>query len=231
MTPTPAAVIFDLDGCLVDSEPLCIGAIVSEMQELGLSDATFEDIRARFLGVSMRVICEDVTRRTGKDCPPDFVERVEDRLLASYRDNLRRIDGVEAMLMDLSDQGIAMAIATGGSIRRMTATLDISSLGKWFDQTAFSADLVRNGKPAPDLFLLAAERLGVPPQDCVVLEDSPHGVQGALAAGMRAVGFTGGTHLEGIRAPHAARLSTKGAEAVANNLTEAHRALLHPTGN
>ncbi|SMX33321.1 HAD family hydrolase [Actibacterium lipolyticum] len=226
MQSLPAAVIFDLDGCLVDSEPLCIRAIAREIQALGVGDISPEDIRARFLGVSMRVICDEVAKQTGKSCPDDFVERVESQLFVDYQNRLKQIDGAAVMLATLRKQGVKMAIATGGSVKRMTQTLTMGGLSQWFAGRAFSADQVANGKPAPDLFLLAADEIGVPPESCVVLEDSPHGIQGAVSAGMRAVGFVGGAHLEGIRDAHAEKLLGKGATTIAHDMTEVTHALL-----
>lgn len=212
------AVIFDLDGCLVDSEPLSIGAIIAEMQAMGIPDATFEAIRDRFLGVSMRVICAHVAEKSGASAPKDFVDRVEARLFESYRTKLRVIDGAVALLGQLKAAGIPFAIATGGSVRRMARTLDYAGLAGWFRGRAFSADQVAQGKPAPDLFLFAAGELGVAPQDCVVVEDSPHGIVGAKAAGMRVVGFTGGSHLTGARRRHGRLLRAAGAEPVRGSM-------------
>ena len=222
----PQAVIFDLDGCLVDSEILSISAITEEIQDMGATQVTYDYIRDRFLGVSMQVICQHVAEQTGKTCAEDFVDRVEERLFARYRTDLRQIEGATAMLEDLRDQGIPVAIATGGSIRRMGETLRISGLAPYFEGTAFSADQVDRGKPAPDLFLLAARELGVDPAQCVVMEDSPHGIQGARAAGMRAVGFVGGTHLEPMRDTHRQLLHTKGAALVCETIPETLAAIL-----
>lgn len=220
------AVIFDLDGCLVDSEPLSIAALSAELGALGVEDASFEVIRDRFLGVSMRDICIHVAERTGISCPPEFVDRVEDRLFALYRESLRPIPGAARLLAALKGAGIPFAIATGGSVRRMTATLAISGLAPWFEGCAFSADQVRRGKPAPDLFLFASDRLGVPPKACTVIEDSPHGIAGARAAGMEAIGFVGGAHLAGTRRTHRAILGKAGARAVFRRLAGVRAALL-----
>lgn len=208
------AVIFDLDGCLVDSEPHSLEALAAEMRALGIHDATAEEVGARFLGVSLSVIRSYVAARAGRTVPPDFDARVERRLFAAYRDNLRLIDGVPDLLARLQAAGIPMAIASGGSIPRLAKTLRIAGLDAVFAGRAFSADLVAHGKPAPDLFLHAAAALGVDPADCVVLEDSPHGIEGACRAGARAVGFVGGSHLAGCRQAHADLLRAKGALAV-----------------
>jgi len=226
MTRNPAAVIFDLDGCLVDSEPLAITAITDEMREMGIENVTFDDIRSRFLGVSMRVICEFIADKIGKDVGAEFVDRFEARLFDTYRTQLRQIEGATDLLAALKAAGIPMAIGTGGSVKRMTYTLETVGLADWFKGTGFSADQVTHGKPAPDLFLLAADRLGVDPAECVVIEDSPHGIQAAVSAGMRGIGFVGGSHLDGIRDTHARLLDTKGAATVARTMTQVIRAIL-----
>ena len=111
----------------------------------------------------------------------------------------------------------------------MAATLEISGLADWFAGTASSAAEVAQGKPAPELFLLALERLKLRPADCVVLEDSPHGVKGALAAGIPAIGFVGGSHLEGKRDTHAAILRDAGAAYVFERLEDVGRHILTHT--
>ena len=223
MTRYPKAVIFDLDGCLVDSEPLSIGAIAAEMRAMGIADASFQDIRDQFLGVSMQKISEYAASRIGGPVGEDFIDRVETRIFEEYRHKLRRISGATEMLVELTAQGVAIAIATGGSVRRLQTTLELADLKDLFQGRAFSADQVEQGKPAPDLFLFAAAQIGVAPEDCIVFEDSPHGVTGALAAGMQAVGFVGGTHIDDIRDSHTELLMAKGAVAVARDLDEAIR--------
>ncbi|NVK35076.1 MAG: HAD family phosphatase [Rhodobacteraceae bacterium] len=222
----PAAVIFDLDGCLVDSEPLALAAITEEMRAMGVTDITFDEIRSRFLGVSMRVICEQVAQRSGRDDAEGFVERVETRLFDEYRRHLKTIEGAPQMLSTLQDEAIPIAIATGGSLRRMQETLTSGGLDQFFEGSAFSADQVEHGKPAPDLFLLAAANMHVRPEHCLVLEDSPHGIEGAVAAGMRAIGFVGGSHLDGVREAHADLLTSKGAERVVATLEQVLDAIL-----
>ncbi|SPF80642.1 HAD family hydrolase [Pseudoprimorskyibacter insulae] len=214
------AVIFDLDGCLVDSEPLSLEAVASVMRDLGVTDATAEEIGSQFLGVSMKVISDYVTKRLGKPCPADFADRVEARLFDWYQTKLRRIDGADALLAQLQGQGLGLAIATGGSLKRMGITLRTVAIDGYFTDAACSADEVAKGKPAPDLFELAASRLEAKPAACVVVEDSPHGIKGAKAAGMRAIGFVGGSHLDGQRDRHADRLRAAGADVVVETLAE-----------
>ena len=220
------AVIFDLDGCLVDSEHLSLEAIASEMRALGVMDATAEEIGDKFLGVAMPVIADYVSGRLGAPVSGDFASRVETQLLATYETELRQISGAAELLGSLKAQGHGMAIATGGSLERMTTTLNLSGLEGWFEGTATSAAEVSQGKPAPDIFLLALERLGMRPSECVVLEDSPHGVKGALAAGIPAIGFVGGSHLEGRRDSHTRTLRDAGAAHVFDRLEDVERHIL-----
>lgn len=229
--PEIKAVIFDMDGCLVDSEPMSLEAVAAEMRESGLHDVTAAEAGAKYLGVSLSQIIKDVEARLGRPIGPGFADRMEARLFAAYQSGLQQIDGVEDLLVMLDQAGVAMAIASGASGRRLAKTLEIASLDRFFVNRGFSADLVGRGKPAPDIFLLAAEKLGVAPQNCAVLEDSPHGIKGAVEAGMRAVGFVGGSHLAGRRADHAEILRAAGAEHVISHLSQARTALVPAFAN
>lgn len=219
------AIIFDLDGCLVDSEPLSLEAVAAEMRAAGLTDVTADIVGQRYLGVTMAKISADVSQAVGRDCSKGFADRIEARLFAEYQDRLRQIEGVIDLLDQARTAGLTLGIASGSSPRRLKRTLEIAGLSSYFEDTAFSADLVLHGKPAPDVFLLAARKLGVAPAHCAVLEDSPHGVTGAVAAGMRAVGFVGGSHLEGRRQQHRDILLTAGAGEVIDHLSHAYAAL------
>lgn len=221
------AVIFDLDGCLVDSEPMALQVLGEEMAAEG-APTSADDLRKRFLGVSIQSVVDHIARFTRRAVLPDFAQRFEDRLLARYDAELRLIPGALDLLDDLQARGIGMAIATGGSLRRLGVTLRVSGLDRYFTGRAFSADQVAHGKPAPDLFLFAARNLGAGPGECAVMEDSPHGIAGARAAGMHAVGFVGGSHLAGMRDDHAARLRKAGAAVVLDDLAGMREALLNP---
>lgn len=224
--PEIKAVIFDMDGCLVDSEPLSLVAIAAEMRDAGLTQTTPDDVRENYLGISIAKICSDVGQKLGTSEPGNFVENVETRLFKAYETDLYRISGVFALLAELQQAGIPVAIASGSSTRRLAKTLEISELAAHFTGNAFSADQVTHGKPAPDLFIHAADHLGVAAIHCAVLEDSPHGIQGARAAGMHAIGFVGGSHLSGHRQSHTAILEQAGAVKVIANLAEAFHALV-----
>lgn len=219
------AVIFDMDGCLVDSETMSLQVLAQEMATEGVHRTT-DELRRQYLGVSIQAIVAHIAKATDREMLPDFAQRFEDRLLSRYDTELRNIEGIEAVLDALRAENILVAIATGSSVHRLGVTMRVSGLSRYFTGRAFSADQVKNGKPAPDLFLLAAESLSVPPEACAVMEDSPHGVTGAVAAGMRAIGFVGGSHLDGMRTEQADRLRAAGAALVLSDLTTMRDALL-----
>ena len=223
--PAQFLVIYDLDGCLVDSELMSLGTILTSLREIDRDDLTLEDLRDRYLGVRLQDLVADVERDIGAPVPEGFVDRYHDRLYAAYAEGLPRIEPmVEALDRMLAD-GFIACIATGGGVERMRRTLRFAELDTRFAGRTFSAEEVAHGKPAPDLFLHAASRTGVPPERCVVVEDSPHGVTGAVAAGMRAVGFTGGAHLDGIRDRQADILRAAGAWRVHDDASDVERSI------
>ena len=221
----PQAVIFDLDGCLVDSEPLSLASLATEMRAAGIPWATFEEVRDRYLGVSSDYVYRDIADYLGRPCPPDLGERFNRRLFKAYETDLRPIPSMISLLDAVQAAGIATCIASGGSPERIALTLALTGLTDRFGKRTFSGEQVAHGKPAPDLVLLAARTLGVSPETCVVIEDSPHGVQGARAAGMRAFGYSGGNHLDGVREAHGERLRAAGAELVSDNAADLLAAL------
>lgn len=200
-----------MDGCLVDSEPLCLSTIADEMHELGLREITAKDIGERFLGVSITKIERFAADLLGHAVPPGFAARIEDKLIQRYQSELSRIKGADAMLRRLMLEDLALGLATGASVRRMCATLEISRLADHFGPRAVSVDYVHAGKPAPDIFLETAKRMDREPSVCLVVEDSPHGVAGAARAGMLPVGFVGGSHLKGREREHVQTLMGAGA--------------------
>lgn len=220
-------VIFDMDGCLVDSEPLCLGTITDEMHDLGLGDVTVQELGEKFLGVSIAKIERFAADRLGHAVPPGFANRIEDKLLRRYQSELSRIKGADALLRRLKQEGLALGLATGASERRMCSTLEIAQLADHFGPRAVSADHVPAGKPAPDIFLEAARRMARDPSACLVVEDSPHGVAGAVSAGMSPVGFVGGSHLMGREHQHAQMLIEAGAVKIFHDLDALSDFILH----
>jgi HAD superfamily hydrolase (TIGR01509 family) len=178
-------VIFDNDGVLVDSEWLANGILAELLSEAGLP-STREECIAEHMGSTMgrvRKIAED---RLGRPLPADLEDRYYERLFAAFRTTLTAVPGVVDALRQLT---MPTCVASSGTHDRIRLALTATGLLSRFDGRIFSAQDVARGKPAPDLFLHAAKSLGVRPERCAVVEDSPLGVEAANRAGMTAFGF------------------------------------------
>ncbi|MFF5436669.1 HAD family hydrolase [Streptomyces achromogenes] len=183
-------VIFDNDGVLVDSEPISNRLLAGYLTELG-HPTSYEDSIRDYMGSAMHRVHDLVLERTGRRLPEDFDEVFHARVFAAFERELRPVPGVTDVLEKLAADGMPYCVASSGSHERIRVGHRTTGLDRWFtDERIFSSEDVGRGKPAPDLFLYAAERMGVAPGRCVVVEDSPLGVQAAVAAGMDVYGFT-----------------------------------------
>lgn len=203
-------VIFDFDGVIADSEVISLSTLHRTIAAYGIR-MTLDEVRARFLGTSLRTISEFVAEAAGS--AEGFATSWQQSLYAQFRAHLRPVPGVDAMLEGLTQRDLTYCVASSSHFERIRVALDAIALAHRFAHV-FSAEQVAQGKPAPDLFEFAAGAMGVAPERCVVIEDSPYGIQAARAAGMRSGGFIGGTHLDGIREAHAATLRDAGADAI-----------------
>ncbi len=181
-------VIFDCDGVLVDTEPLALRVCLGLGAELGWP-LTDREIIDRFLGRSERAVRAQVVERLGEAAAERWGELYRARLTVAIDTELIAIDGIAEALDAIT---IPACVASSGRHDKMRRTLGRTGLYERFAGRIFSASEVAHGKPAPDLFLHAAERLGVAPGRCVVVEDSQYGVRAARAAGMRSFGYAGG---------------------------------------
>lgn len=188
MTGRPGAVIFDCDGVLVDSERLMNRVFSAMLREIGLPYSAEETTR-RFMGRSMTSCMQLIETELGRAAPANFLTLLDRRANAVFERELLAVDGVETVLDALDAAQIPYAVASSGSHEKMATTLGITGLFPRLDGRITSATEVAAGKPAPDVFLLAAARLGVPRTDCVVIEDSLLGIEAALAARMRVIGY------------------------------------------
>ncbi|MEU0401756.1 HAD family hydrolase [Streptomyces sp. NPDC006197] len=183
-------VIFDNDGVLVDSEPISNTLLAGYLTELG-HPTTYEESVRDYMGSAMHRIHELVEERSGQRLPADFDETFHTRVFAAFQAELEAVVGAADVLKGLVAAGVPYCVASSGSHERIRVGHRKTGLDAWFrDETIFSAEDVGRGKPWPDLFLHAAERMGVAPERCVVVEDSGPGVRAALAAGMDVYGFT-----------------------------------------
>ncbi len=178
-------VIFDCDGVLVDSEPI-VNVIFAEMlNDLGLK-VTLKDMFRDFMGRSMSTCLHTIQARLGKPPPPGFVEELKRRTGVALSENLRPIESIEFALAQIS---IPYCVASSGDHEKMTLTLGLTGLLDRFNDRLFSATEVARGKPHPDLFLYAAERMGADPARTAVVEDTEVGVRAGVAAGMTVFGY------------------------------------------
>lgn len=183
-------VIFDNDGVLVDSEPLANSILAGYLTELG-HPTSYEESLGDYMGAAVHRVHDLVLERTGQQLPADFDATLYDRTFAAFERELKPVPGIEGVLAALVESGTGYCLASSGSHERIRVGHRASGLEEWFEEEwIFSADDVGKGKPAPDLFLHAADQMGVAPGRCVVIEDSPLGVQAALAAGMDVYAYT-----------------------------------------
>jgi HAD superfamily hydrolase (TIGR01509 family) len=183
-------VIFDNDGVLVDSEPISNTLLAAYLTELG-HPTSYADSLRDYMGAAMHRVHDTVLERTGQRLPADFDDVFHARVFAAFERELQPVAGAVQVLEKLAADGVPYCVASSGSHERIRVGHRKTGLDRWFDDgRIFSSQDVGRGKPAPDLFLYAAERMGVPAERCAVVEDSPLGVRAANAAGMDVYGFT-----------------------------------------
>lgn len=208
-------IIFDCDGVLVDSEPIAISVLVDSMNRLG-AGITETEAYSLFLGRSLATVTDCLRDRYGLHPDNHFLDTMRRDLYRRFADELKPIDGIAQTLDGLQ---AARCVASSSQPERIRLALQTTGLLERLSPHLYSATMVENGKPAPDLFLHAAKVMGYAPQDCIVVEDSPAGVQAAQAAGMKVLLFTGGTHaLQETYRQEISRLSPNGSFDVMTDL-------------
>ncbi|WP_420408599.1 HAD family hydrolase [Hoeflea sp.] len=208
-------VIFDCDGVLVDSE-----IVAAEVESSLLSEAGYpitpEEMAERFAGLSWKDILLEVERESSIPLSASLLEAAETALDKKLAREVRAIDGVGAAIGRIPGK---RCICSNSSSHRLAAMLKRTGLDIAFGKHVYSAKDLGDGrgKPAPDVFLHGASQFDADPANVLVIEDSVHGVQGARAAGMRVVGFTGGSH---SYPGHADKLTEAGAETVISRMAD-----------
>ncbi|GJD51825.1 6-phosphogluconate phosphatase [Methylobacterium crusticola] len=204
----PELVIFDCDGVLVDSEPISLARLTRNLNRIGVP-IDLATVAERFTGTSMASIMGHIARDYGIAEPAGFTDAVRADTLAAFDAELRAVAGVAEVLERLPQR---RCVASSSDPARLRHALSLTGLLRLFGDHVFSATMVARGKPFPDLFLYAAERMGAAPERCVVIEDSVPGVTAARSAGIPVLGFSGGGHWGHDRA--AAALLAAGAALV-----------------
>jgi HAD superfamily hydrolase (TIGR01509 family) len=185
-------VVFDMDGVLVDSEGIANRVFHAMLVEHGVS-LTLAQTTRRYVGRSMAFAVADIEKSFGIVLPPDFSDIERARVLAAYEGELQPVAGVPELLQGLA---LPFCLASSSDPPRIERSLALCGLLAHFEGRCFSATQVANGKPAPDLFLFAAARMGFAPADCVVVEDTLAGLAAAKAAGMKAYAYAGAGHTD-----------------------------------
>ena len=185
----PDLIIFDCDGVLVDTEPVAHTVISRYVAESGFELSAAESIR-RFLGFSVSALCETLMRE-GARIPDDSVDEIRKRILAELATGVEPIPGIHDALATIPHQ---RCVASSGRHVKIRQSLQLAGLSSFFGENIFSAEDVAHPKPAPDLFLHAAEQMDADPEQTLVVEDSPVGIRAAVAAGMTVVAYANPEH-------------------------------------
>jgi HAD superfamily hydrolase (TIGR01509 family) len=188
VSAVPAAVIFDCDGVLVASERL-VNAIESrELARIGVYLSP-DELYLRFKGKTLDQDVAEIERERGAPLPASWVYDYAMATALGFVRELQPVAGVEQVVRRVIAAGLPCGVASQSPPARVALSLAVTNLAHYFGPRVYTASLVERPKPAPDLFLHAAAALGVAPRACVVIEDSPSGVRGALAAGMTVYGY------------------------------------------
>ncbi|SDJ22920.1 haloacid dehalogenase superfamily, subfamily IA, variant 3 with third motif having DD or ED/haloacid dehalogenase superfamily, subfamily IA, variant 1 with third motif having Dx(3-4)D or Dx(3-4)E [Bradyrhizobium sp. Rc2d] len=211
------ALIFDFDGVIADSEAIANAVLAETVTALGHS-TTLDQALARYSGRRWSEAVAEIEAAIGRPLPSDFSKKLKCTTLERFRTDLKEVRGAANFIRRFSH--IPRCIASSSSIDRLQLCLSVLALEAEFVDRVFSADMVQRGKPHPDIFLLAADRLGVPAKECLVIEDSAGGIEAAVAAGMTAVGLCAASH---IRAGHHLKLKNAGAVHLADSWFDVER--------
>ena len=181
-------VIFDCDGVLVDTETINNEVISQLLNEAGL-EMSPEEVARRTTGLAYSEMWEMFEDEVPGSLPVDIEEQQLTLESERFRKELLPIPGVVETVRCLGAAGIPMCVASNGTREKMVVTLEVTGLAGYFGDKFYGVNQVVHGKPAPDIYLLAAQKMGVPPSRCVVIEDSYPGAQAGLAAGMTVLGY------------------------------------------
>lgn len=188
-------IIFDCDGVLVDSETISIETLVSMAKAHG---AIIDEMEAHqlFLGKSLEFCFEYIAELAHKKLPDTFEEEFRDRTFEAFQKELQPIKGIHELLAQIN---VPIAVASNGPADKIRLNLTATHLIDRFEGAIFSAYDINSWKPNPELYLHAAKTMGFSPKDCVIIEDSPAGVQAALAGGFDVFGFTNHANLDALQ--------------------------------
>ena len=188
----PEVVIFDCDGVLVDSELIALSQTRRALGQAGLRLSDAQTLE-RYLGRRLDSVIQLAQVELGSALPPDFPEELTRDIVARFERELKGIEGVRQAVAGLPGR---VCVASSSAPERIRQSLILAGYDGLFAPNIFSAAMVAEGKPQPDLFLYAARQMGVDARQCLVIEDSVAGLQAAGGAGMESFAFVGGSHCQ-----------------------------------
>ena len=211
------ALIFDFDGVIADSEAIANTVLAETVTALGHA-TTLDQALARYSGRRWDEAVAEIEAAIERPLPSNFSEQLKLATLDRFRTDLKEVSGATNFIRHFSH--IPRCIASSSSLDRLQLCLSVLALEAEFGSHVYSADMVVRGKPHPDIFLFAAARLGVSPDQCLVIEDSAGGIKAAVAAGMTAVGLCAASH---VREGHDLKLRDAGAAHLAHSWSDVER--------
>ncbi|HBY05476.1 MAG: hypothetical protein UV38_C0003G0042 [candidate division TM6 bacterium GW2011_GWE2_42_60] len=195
-TLSPKLILFDCDGVLVDSELLSYRIYTEEFAQEGLHK-TPEELLKIWSGFSLDAMIKAAEVSIKRPISPHFKQRLNTHIFKAFLTELRPIAGIPHFLEQLKKHSITVCVVSNGEQDRVNSALITTKLDSFFPTpNRFNVSMVKNGKPAPDLLLLAAKTMGVTPNQCLVIDDSVTGINAAQAAQMPVVGFLAGAHAQ-----------------------------------
>ncbi|MFK7844606.1 MAG: HAD family hydrolase [Rhodothermales bacterium] len=189
---TEKLVIFDCDGVLVDSELISLGLLIEYCSKYDVQ-VSLEEACEIFLGKPVNDSASEVNRIMGTSVPDVDIDLFQEQIFERFDKELNAVEGVIKALEQID---YPVCVASSSNLSRIQLSLRKTGLDKFFTKYLFSTDMVARGKPHPDVFLYACERMNVHPKDAIVIEDSPAGLMAAKAAGIKTIAFAGGVHAE-----------------------------------
>lgn len=206
-------IIFDFDGVIVDSENLSSQAHAETLQQAGIN-LTIEQVDEQFIGIDVPTMRATLQSQFGAEKVKLYAENIDRVYKQKFRQELRLIPHIREFITTTK---MPICIASNSTPDRLTISQQITNISDIFNGKTFSASMVKRPKPAPDLFLHAAKEMGYAPENCLVIEDGAHGVTAAVEAGIKSIGFYGGSH---CKPGHAAQLTAAGAIHIFNDMSE-----------
>ena len=179
-------IIFDCDGVLIDSESIAIGVLVDMANDLGGNMEKHESI-INLKGKSLNLCMQLISKRINRPLPDTFESDYRTNTFKAFKEQIQPIDGIKKVLENLN---LPFCVASSGPENKIRLNLEVTGLLSFFEGNIFSCYAIQKWKPEPDIYLWAAKTMGFKPSECLVIEDSLSGVQGAIKGGFDVYGYT-----------------------------------------